>query len=62
MVDLLDDPARARRLADAGEARARSFDWARSARLLADVYRELTTTTTTTDAAGASPAERGATP
>jgi alpha-1,3-rhamnosyl/mannosyltransferase len=42
MLELLDDPARHRRLADAGEARARTFDWSRSARRLADVYRELT--------------------
>jgi glycosyltransferase involved in cell wall biosynthesis len=42
MVHLLDDPDRRRRLADAGEARARTFDWGRSARLLAGVYRELT--------------------
>jgi glycosyltransferase involved in cell wall biosynthesis len=41
MVDLLDDPGRRARLADAGEAHARTFDWGRSARLLADVYREL---------------------
>jgi glycosyltransferase involved in cell wall biosynthesis len=41
MVDLLDDPDRRQRLAAAGEARARTFDWARSAELLGDVYREL---------------------
>ena len=41
MADLLDDPAQRERLASAGEAHARTFDWARSARLLADVYREL---------------------
>jgi glycosyltransferase involved in cell wall biosynthesis len=41
MVEMLDDPARQRRLADAGEARARTFDWGRSARLLAGLYREL---------------------
>jgi glycosyltransferase involved in cell wall biosynthesis len=41
MVDLLDDPARRGQLADAGEARARTFDWGRSAESLADVYREL---------------------
>jgi alpha-1,3-rhamnosyl/mannosyltransferase len=41
MADLLDDAALRDRLVAAGEARARTFDWGRSARLLADVYREL---------------------
>jgi alpha-1,3-rhamnosyl/mannosyltransferase len=41
MADLLDDAALRDRLAAAGEAHARTFDWGRSARLLADVYREL---------------------
>jgi alpha-1,3-rhamnosyl/mannosyltransferase len=41
MVELLDEPARRRALADAGEARARTFDWGRSAAALADLYREL---------------------
>jgi glycosyltransferase involved in cell wall biosynthesis len=41
MVELLDDPARRAALADAGEARARTFDWARSAAALTDLYREL---------------------
>jgi glycosyltransferase involved in cell wall biosynthesis len=41
MVQLLDDRGAARQLAEAGEARARSFDWAVAATRLADVYREL---------------------
>jgi glycosyltransferase involved in cell wall biosynthesis len=41
MEDLLDHPSRRLALADAGEHHARTFDWARSARQLLDVYREL---------------------
>jgi glycosyltransferase involved in cell wall biosynthesis len=41
MAQLLDDRGAARQLAEAGEARARTFDWNRAASQLADVYREL---------------------
>jgi len=37
---LLDDPAEARRLGDAGRERAKSFTWEHTAELVADVYRE----------------------
>jgi glycosyltransferase involved in cell wall biosynthesis len=37
---LLDDPAEARRLGDAGRERAKSFTWERTAECVAEVYRE----------------------
>jgi alpha-1,3-rhamnosyl/mannosyltransferase len=41
MAQLLDDRGARRQLAEAGEARARTFDWARAATQLVDAYREL---------------------
>jgi alpha-1,3-rhamnosyl/mannosyltransferase len=41
MAQLLDDRGARRQLAEAGEARARTFAWPRSAQQLLDAYREL---------------------
>jgi len=41
MAQLLDDRGARRQLAEAGEARARTLDWARAATQLVDAYREL---------------------